>query len=137
MQWFLNSSHVCVGGVLPVPNPAGVTVRALAMNGVTVVAVFTGGTHFLAVFTKETLGAELITPRPVPASVAGNATPLCDLTGLLTFAVPTPTTSQGIEEQNFTAILLHAVNNEDIFTVQYLQLELDKQFRASTVLFGL
>lgn len=74
----------------PVPNPAGVTVRALAMNGVTVVTVFTGGTHFLAVFTKETLRAELITPCPIPASVTGDATSLCHLTRLLALAVPTP-----------------------------------------------
>lgn len=74
----------------PVPNPAGVTVRALSLNGVTVVAILTGGTHFLAVFTKKAFGAELITARPVPASVAGDAAPLCHLTGLLAFAVPTP-----------------------------------------------
>lgn len=60
------------------------------MDGVTVVTVFTGGTHFLAVFTKETFGAELVTARPVPASVTGDAPPLCHLAGLLTLAVPTP-----------------------------------------------
>lgn len=74
----------------PVPNPAGVTVRALAMNGVTVVAIFTSGTHFLAVFPKEAFGAELITPCSIPTSVTGDAAPLCHLTGLLAFTVSTP-----------------------------------------------
>lgn len=59
------------------------------MDGVTVVTVFTGGTHFLAVFAKEAFGAELVTARPVPASVTGDALPLCHLAGLLTLAVPT------------------------------------------------
>ncbi len=75
---------------LPVPNPARVTVRALAMNGVAVVTIFTGRTHFLAVFTKEAFGAELVTPCPIPASVTGDAASLCHLTGLLALAVPTP-----------------------------------------------
>lgn len=81
-----------VGAALlaPVPSPAGVTVRAFAVNGVTVVTVFTGGTHFLAVFPKEALGAELIAPGPVPAPVAGDAASLRHLAGLLAFAVPTP-----------------------------------------------
>lgn len=74
----------------PVPNPAGVTVRALAVNGIAVVAVFAGRTHFLAVFAEEALGAELIAPSPVPASVAGDAASFCHLTGLLAFAVSTP-----------------------------------------------
>lgn len=81
---------ICAVGathLAPVPYPARVTVRALAVNGVAVVAVLTGGTHFLAVFAKEALGAELIAPRPVPASVTGDATSLCHLTGLLAFAV--------------------------------------------------
>lgn len=60
------------------------------MNGVAVVTVFTGGTHFLAVFTKEAFGAELITPCPIPASVAGDAASFCHLAGLLALAVPTP-----------------------------------------------
>lgn len=77
-------------GNVPVPDPARVTVRALAVDGVTVVTVFTRGTHFLAVFTKETFRAELVTARPVPASVTGDATPLCHLAGLLALAVPTP-----------------------------------------------
>lgn len=75
---------------IPVPNPARVAVRALAMDGVTVVTVFTGGTHFLAVFAKKAFGAELVTACPVPASVTSDALPLCHLTGLLTLAVPTP-----------------------------------------------
>lgn len=83
---------VCV--LLPVPNPARVTVRALAMNGVTVVTIFAGGTHFLAVFPKETFGAELVTPCPIPPSVTGDATSLCHLTGLLALAVSTPVTIQ-------------------------------------------
>lgn len=74
----------------PVPNPAGVTVRALAMNGVAVVSVSAGGTHFLAVFPKEALGAELIAARPVPASVAGDAASLRHLAGLLALAVTAP-----------------------------------------------
>lgn len=76
--------------VLPVPNPASVTVRAFAMNGVAVVAVFTGGTHVLAIFAKEAFGAELVTPCSIPASVTGDAASLCHLTGLLALAVPTP-----------------------------------------------
>lgn len=60
------------------------------MDGVTVVTVFTGGTHFLAVFTKVAFGAELVTACPVPASVTGDAPPLCHLAGLLTLAVSTP-----------------------------------------------
>lgn len=60
------------------------------MNGVTVVSVLTGGTHLLAVLAEEALGAELIAPRPVPAPVAGDAAPLCHLTGLLALAVPAP-----------------------------------------------
>lgn len=60
------------------------------MDGVTVVTVFTGGTHFLAVFAKEAFGAELVAACPVPASVTGDAPPLCDLAGLLTLAVSTP-----------------------------------------------
>lgn len=82
------SATVCV--YLPVPDPAGVAVRALAVNGVAVVTVLTGGTHFLAVFAKEALGAKLVAPRPIPASVAGNAASLGHLTGLLALAVPTP-----------------------------------------------
>lgn len=74
----------------PVPNPAGVTVRALAMNGVAVVAVFAGGTHFLAVFAKKAFGAELVAAGPVPASVAGDAASLRHFTGLLALAMPTP-----------------------------------------------
>lgn len=75
---------------IPVPNPARVAVRALAMDGVTMMTVFTGGTHFLAVFTKVAFGAELVTACPVPASVTGDAPPLCHLAGLLTLAVSTP-----------------------------------------------
>lgn len=58
------------------------------MNGVTVVTVFTSGTHFLAVLPKETLGAELVAPRPVPAPVAGDAAALRHLARLLALAVP-------------------------------------------------
>lgn len=64
--------------------------RALAVDGVTRVTVFTGGAHLLAVFAKETRRAELVTARPVPASVTGDAAALRHLTGLLTLAVPTP-----------------------------------------------
>lgn len=74
----------------PVPNPARVTVRALAMNRVAVVTIFASGTHFLAVFAKEAFGAELVTPRSIPASVTRDAASLCHLTGLLALAVPTP-----------------------------------------------
>lgn len=74
----------------PVSYPAGVAVRALALNGVTVVTVFTGGTHLLAVFTKEALGAELVTAGPVPAPVAGDAAALSHLAGLLALTVSTP-----------------------------------------------
>lgn len=93
--------------LLPVPNPAGVTVRALAMNGVAVVTVFAGGTHFLAVFAKEALGAELVTPRPIPASVAGDAASLCHLAGLLALAVPTPVVSQRKEKKNSQLSCFH------------------------------
>lgn len=74
----------------PVPSPARVTVRALAMNGVAVVAVLADGTHLLAVFAEEAFGAELVAPCPVPASVAGDAASLCHLAGLLALAVATP-----------------------------------------------
>lgn len=74
----------------PVPNPARVTVRTLAMNGVTVVTIFTRRAHFLAVFTKEALGAELITPSPIPSSVTCDTAAPSHLAGLLAFAVPTP-----------------------------------------------
>lgn len=91
---------------LPVPNPARVTVRALAMNGVTVVTVLAGGTHFLAVLTEETFGAELVTPRPIPASVTGDATSLCHLTGLLALAVPTPVVIQEKTVNHLNAVKL-------------------------------
>lgn len=91
---FVHASFTVVVVFLPVPNPAGVAVRALAMNGVAVVAVFTGGTHLLAVLAKEALGAELVAPGPVPAPVAGDAASLCHLTGLLALAVPAPVFSQ-------------------------------------------
>lgn len=73
---------------IPVPNPAGVTVGAFAVDGVAVVAILTGGTHFLAVFSKEALGAQLVAASPIPASVAGDAASFCHLAGLLAFAVP-------------------------------------------------
>lgn len=79
-----------MNGHLPVPNPARVAVRALAMDGVTVVTVLTGRTYFLAVFAKEAFGAELVAACPIPASVTSDAPPLCHLAGLLTLAVPTP-----------------------------------------------
>lgn len=84
----------CVSVSLPVPNPARVTVRALAMDGVAVVAVFAGGTHLLAVFAKEAFGAKLVTAGPVPASVTGDAASLSHLTRLLALAVPTPVVRQ-------------------------------------------
>lgn len=74
----------------PVSNPSGVTVRAFAVNRVAVVTVFTGGTHFLAVFPKETFKAKLIAPRPIPASVTGDAASLCHLTRLLALTMSTP-----------------------------------------------
>lgn len=81
---------VSVTDFLPVPNPAGVTVRALAMDGVAVVTVLARGTHVLATFAEEALGAELVAARPVPASVAGDAASLRHLAGLLALAVPAP-----------------------------------------------
>lgn len=95
-RWTSQAELGRIGGLgwadhhVPVPDPAGVTVRALPVDGVTVVAVFTRGTHLLAVFTEEALGAELVAAGPVPAAVTGDAAPLCHLTGLLTLAVPTP-----------------------------------------------
>lgn len=83
---------ICAVGaahLAPIPNPAGVTVRALALNRVAVMSVFAGGTHLLAVFTKEAFGAELVTPCPIPASVTGDTAALCHLTRLLAFAVST------------------------------------------------
>lgn len=74
----------------PVPNPARVTVRTLAIDGLTVVTIFTRRTHFLAVFTKKALGADLITPSPIPSSLTCNTASSCHFTGLLAFAVPTP-----------------------------------------------
>lgn len=49
---------ICAVGaahLTPVPNPASVTVRALAMNRIAVVTIFTDGTYFLAIFTKVAL----------------------------------------------------------------------------------
>lgn len=74
----------------PVSDPAGVTVGAPAEDGVTVVSVFADGTHLLAIVTKETFGAVLVTPRPVPASFAGDATTLRHLARLLALAVAAP-----------------------------------------------
>lgn len=85
---------------LPVPNPARVTVRTLAMNRVAVVTIFAGGTHFLAVFPKEAFGAELVTPCPIPAALTGDAASLCHLTGLLALAVPTPVINQAKQKKN-------------------------------------
>lgn len=73
----------------PVPNPARVTVRALALYGVTMVPVFAGRTHLLTVFAKEAFGAELITSCSVPASVTGDAASLCHLAWLLSFTMST------------------------------------------------
>lgn len=96
---------ICYCVFLPVPYPARVTMRALAMKSVTVVAVFTDGTHLLAVFTKEALRAGLITTCSIPASVAGDAASLCHLTGLLALAVPTPVAIQGNRKKEFSFIL--------------------------------
>lgn len=74
----------------PVPDPAGVAVRALAADGVAVVSVSTGGTRLLAALAKEALGAQLVAARPVPAAVAGDAAALRHLAGLLALAVPAP-----------------------------------------------
>lgn len=74
----------------PVPDPAGVAVRTLAMDGVTVMSVLAGGTDLLAVFAKKTFGAELVAARPIPAAVTRDTAALCHLAGLLTFAVATP-----------------------------------------------
>lgn len=74
----------------PVSDPAGVTVRALAMYRITVVAVLTDRTNLLAVFPKETFRAELITASAIPAIVTGDAATFCHLTRLLAFAVSTP-----------------------------------------------
>lgn len=75
------------------------------MNGVAVVTVFAGGTHFLAVFAKKAFEAELVTPCPIPASVAGDAAPLCHLTRLLALAVPTPVVRK--TEKNSCHLSLH------------------------------
>lgn len=80
--------------VSPVSDPAGVTVRALAEDGVAVVSVFADRTHLLAVVSKETFGAVLVTPRPVPASFAGDATTLGHLARLLALAVAAPAIAQ-------------------------------------------
>lgn len=64
--------------------------RALAEHGVAVVSVFADGTHLLAVVSEETFGAVLVTPRPVPASLAGDATALRHLARLLALAVAAP-----------------------------------------------
>lgn len=64
--------------------------RALAEDGVAVVSVFADRTHLLAVVSKETFGAVLVTPRPVPAAFAGDATTLRHLARLLALAVATP-----------------------------------------------
>lgn len=82
--------HKSHSGVSPVSDPAGVTVRALAQDGVAVVSVFAHRTHLLAVVSKETFGAVLVTPRPVPASFAGDATTLRHLARLLALAVAAP-----------------------------------------------
>lgn len=75
------------------------------MNGVAVVTVFAGGTHFLAVFAEEALGAELVAPRPVPASVAGDAAALRHLAGLLALAVPAPLVGQRKTGREFSFIV--------------------------------
>lgn len=64
--------------------------RALAEHGVAVVSVFADGTRLLAVVSEETFGAVLVTPRPVPASLAGDATALRHLARLLALAVAAP-----------------------------------------------
>lgn len=64
--------------------------RALAEHGVAVVSVFADGTRLLAVVAEETFGAVLVTPRPVPASFAGDATALRHLARLLALAVAAP-----------------------------------------------
>lgn len=64
--------------------------RALAEDGVAVVSVFADGTHLLAAVSEETFGAVLVTPRPVPAPLAGDATALRHLARLLALAVAAP-----------------------------------------------
>lgn len=86
----LSVGAVGTAHLTPVPDPAGVTVGALSMDGVTVVALLTRGTHLLAVFPKEALGAKLIASSPIPASVTGDAAALGHLAGLLALTVATP-----------------------------------------------
>lgn len=64
--------------------------RAPAQDGVAVVSVLAHGTHLLAVVAEEAFGAVLVTPRPVPAPLAGDATTLRHLAGLLALAVAAP-----------------------------------------------
>jgi len=89
---------------LPVPDPAGVAVRALAADGVAVVSVSTGGTRLLAALAKEALGAQLVAARPVPAAVAGDAAALRHLAGLLALAVPAPVCPE--KQKKYICILL-------------------------------
>lgn len=99
----------------PVSNPARVAVRALAMNGVTVVSVFANGTHLLAVFTKETFGAVLVTPRPVPASFTGDATALGHLARLLALAVAAPWAIQRKTDRKDRKILSMQKKQQQLF----------------------
>lgn len=71
--------------------------RALALYRVAVVAVLAGGTHLQAALAEEALGAELVAPGPVPASVARDAASLRHLAGLLAFTVATPGEGQAAE----------------------------------------
>ena len=80
---------------LPVPDPAGVAVGALAVDGVTVVPVLTGRALLLARLPEEALGAQLVAARPVPAAVARDAAALRHLARLLALAMSAPSAGRG------------------------------------------
>ena len=77
--------------LVPLSYPAGIAVRTCAIHAVAEVSVFARRTHLLAVFSKKAVGTLLVTPRAVPAPVAGYTETLCYLAGLLAFTVATPT----------------------------------------------
>ena len=76
--------------LVPLSYPAGVAVRACAIHTVAKVSIFARWTHLLAVFSKKAVGTLLVTPRAIPALLAGHTEPLCYLAGLLALTVTTP-----------------------------------------------
>lgn len=85
LQWRLPP---CV--ILPISDPAGIAVRALAIDAVAVVAVFARWAFVQTVLSEETRRAHLIAFSSIPSALAGHTSTLRDLTGLLAFTVTAP-----------------------------------------------